>query len=268
MSFKSNKYQQLSLTDSFSNLTPREQKVLENSWAKPFAEEIFPAIDEERFSVLYSSKASRPNAPVNVIVGALILKELFDLSDSEIVENLMLDLRYQYALHTTSFSEQPLSESTLSRFRRRCYEYESTTGIDLYHDCVQDLSGKLIDFSKVSGQIRDLDPEKLDENIRMQSRAELIYSCIAKLVKYLSSHDEHLLPEEMKHYLDSSDFGRKFYYGRSSAAPKTLEQLFADADLLIHLCGSDYDDVTEYELLVRCLSEQTQLVNGKRKLRL
>lgn len=40
----------------------------------------FPAIDEERFSVLYSDKASRPNTPVNVIVGASIIKELFDYS--------------------------------------------------------------------------------------------------------------------------------------------------------------------------------------------
>ena len=57
------------------------KKALNNSWAKIFADEIFPNIDEERFSVLYSSKSSRPNAPVNVIIGALIIKELFDYSD-------------------------------------------------------------------------------------------------------------------------------------------------------------------------------------------
>ena len=91
MSFKENAYQQISFTDSFSGLTAREQKALEKSWAKVFADEIFPAIDEKRFSVLYSDKASRPNTPVNVIVGALIIKELFDYSDDEMVENLMLD---------------------------------------------------------------------------------------------------------------------------------------------------------------------------------
>ena len=117
MSFKENTYQQMSFTDSFSGLTAREQKALEKSWAKVFADEIFPAIDEKRFSVLYSDKASRPNTPVNVIVGALIIKELFDYSDDEMVENLMLDFRIQYALHTTSFEEQPLSDKTLSRFR-------------------------------------------------------------------------------------------------------------------------------------------------------
>ena len=51
--------------------------------------------------------ATRPNTPLNVIVGALIIKELFDYSDDKIVENLMLDLHLQYALHTTDCQEQP-----------------------------------------------------------------------------------------------------------------------------------------------------------------
>jgi len=72
MSFKENTCQQLSFTDSFSGLTSREQKALEKSWANVFADEIFPAIDEQRFAVLYSDKASRPNTPVNVTVGARV----------------------------------------------------------------------------------------------------------------------------------------------------------------------------------------------------
>ena len=53
MSFKLNDTEQMSLFDSFLNLTPREQKALENSWAKVFAEEVFPKIDEKPFAVLY-----------------------------------------------------------------------------------------------------------------------------------------------------------------------------------------------------------------------
>ena len=56
---------------------------------------------------------------MNVIVGALIIKELFGISDDMVVENLMLDPRYQYAPHTTSFEEQPLSDKSLTRFRLR-----------------------------------------------------------------------------------------------------------------------------------------------------
>ena len=105
MSYRANPSQQLSIFDRSLRLTERERKCLEKSWAKVFSDEIFPAIDEERFRVLYSENASRPNTPVNIIVGALIIKELFDLSDDEMVENLMLDIHYQYALRTTSFEE-------------------------------------------------------------------------------------------------------------------------------------------------------------------
>ncbi|WP_334304641.1 transposase [Blautia faecis] len=90
--------------------------MLEKSWANTFADKVFPAIDENIFSVLYSKKASRPNTPVNVIVGALILKEALNVTDDEIVEAMAFDIRYQYALHTTSFEEQPISDRTLSRF--------------------------------------------------------------------------------------------------------------------------------------------------------
>ena len=55
MAFVSNNSQQLSLIDSTFNLTERERKFLEKSWAKTFADKIFPSINEEIFSVLYSN---------------------------------------------------------------------------------------------------------------------------------------------------------------------------------------------------------------------
>ena len=72
------------------------------------------------------------------------LKELLNLSDDEVVESLMMDFRFRYALHTTSFEEQPLSDKSLTRFRQRCYDYEETTGIDLYHGCVTELAWLII----------------------------------------------------------------------------------------------------------------------------
>lgn len=267
MSFKENAYQQISLTDSFSGLTAREQKALEKSWAKIFADEIFPAIDEKRFSVLYSDKASRPNTPVNVIVGALIIKELFDYSDDEMVENLMLDFRIQYALHTTSFEEQPLSDKTLSRFRKRCYDYETLYNEDLYHDCVKDLSASIAKLMGISGKVRRMDSMMIESNIRKLSRMELIYTCISKLAMYVNKTDDSVLPDELKHYTDPNDFNKVIYHQRSTDADTRIEQLLIDADKLLVLCECDHNGTTEYELLIRCLSEQTIVENGNRRLR-
>ena len=79
-------------------------------------------------------------------VGALILKELNGLTDDEIIEECEFDFRYQYALHTTSYENQPLSNRTFSRFRERNAAYELTTGKDLIHDCIVALSENIRKF--------------------------------------------------------------------------------------------------------------------------
>lgn len=118
MAFIANERQQLSLNDSTNFLTARSRKMLKKSWAENLSQYIFPKINEDRFSVLYSDNpASRPNTPVNVIIGLLLLKEMFGSTDEELMETILFDVRYQYALHTTSFKEQPVSDRTLSRFR-------------------------------------------------------------------------------------------------------------------------------------------------------
>ena len=267
MSFKANDSQQLSLDDSSIMLTARERNALEKSWAKIFADEIFPAIDEERFSVLYSDKASRPNTPVNVIIGALIIKELFDYSDDEIVENLMLDLHLQYALHTTSFAEQPISDKTLSRFRKRCYNYETLHGVDLYHDCVKDLSSKIAEIMKLNGRIRRMDSIMIESNIRVLSRMELIYTCISKLVVYLAKGYPDKVPEQLRHYADPNDYNRVFYHQRNDDMDEIIRTLLTDSECLLKLCETDFEEVTEYQLFVRCISEQTVVENEKRRLR-
>lgn len=267
MSFKENPCQQLSITDSFYGLTARERKALEKSWAKVFADEIFPAIDEKRFSVLYGDDASRPNTPVNIIIGALIIKELFDYSDDEMVENLMLDLHLQYALHTTSFEEQPLSDKTLSRFRKRCYDYERLHGVDLYRDCVKDLGQKIAKMMNINGRIRRMDSMMIEANIRFLSRMELIYTCIAKVCVYLEKNHKGLLSDNLKAYADPNDFNRTFYHQRNEILEEKIQKLLDDADELVAACGTFMDEVTEYELLIRCLSEQTVMDGGKRRLR-
>lgn len=271
MAFKKNEYEQITLYDSFLfGLTDRERKVLEKSWAKIFADEIFPAIDEERFSVLYSENgATRPNTPVNVIVGALIIKELFDYSDDEIVENLMLDLHLQYALHTTGYQEQPLSDKSLSRFRKRCYEYENTHGVDLYRNCVKGLSGSIAKIMGINDRVRRMDSMMIESNIRFLSRMELIYTCISKLAIYISKSHPELLEKHkcLLPYTDPNDYNKVFYHQRSSSMEDKIKNLLEDSDTLLGICGTSFKDVLQYQLFARCLSEQTVVEDGARRMR-
>ena len=88
----------------------------------------------------------------------MVLEELMGLTDEEFMDSLLFDIRFQYALHTTSFKEQPVSDRTFSRFRRRCLTYETETGIDLIHDTVKELSGKMaaLNFKKLFGYLNSV----------------------------------------------------------------------------------------------------------------
>ena len=147
-------------------------------------------MNEELFSVLYSSKASRPNTRVNVIVGALILKEALGDSDDELVEALMFDTRYQYALHTTSFEEQPLSNRTLKQVRARCLAYETETGIDLIHMCVISLAKEIAEFMKLTPSMQRMDSiDNSSKYPKSVALLELFYTCTSNLAKVIVSKE-------------------------------------------------------------------------------
>lgn len=258
----------MSFDDCLFNLTERERRMLEKSWAKPFAERIFPLIDEEKFSVLYSDKASRPNTPVNVTIGGMVIQEMLGLTDEEFMDSLLFDVRFQYALHTTSFKEQPISDRTFSRFRRRCLTYETETGIDLIHDCMKELSGEMAAIMNINGRIKRMDSFMVASGIRKLGRMELLYTCVSDLVSFLHrvGMDEYLAG--LEHYYDPNDYNRVIYHSRSEDADERIRQILTDADKLLTLCAGGCDESSAYQLLIRVLNEQTVVdEEGKRRLK-
>jgi len=100
-----------------NQLTERELKHIKNSWSEQFSKEIFPLINEDRFSVIYSDNpVPSPNSPVNVYIELLMPKEIFTQSDEECLDSLLFDIRYKHALHRTRFKEQPISKNSLTNF--------------------------------------------------------------------------------------------------------------------------------------------------------
>ena len=90
---------------SSQQLLPKElRQRLEYSWAQTFYDEVFCRIDEEPFAVLYSSQPSRPNAPINVLVGMDTLKAGFGWSDEELYDHVCFDLQVRHALGLNDLS--------------------------------------------------------------------------------------------------------------------------------------------------------------------
>lgn len=96
---------------------------------------------------------------------------------------------------------------------------------------------------------------------------ELIYTCISKLVIYLTKKQPDLVSEQLKHYADPNDYNRIFYHQRNDDMESIIQTLPADSDCLLKLCKADFEDITEYQLFTRCLSDQTIVENERRRLK-
>lgn len=259
--YKDSSATQLSMFDSLIGLTAREMRFLEKSWAKPFADYVFPAIDQKPFEVLYSDVPSRANTPVNVILGALILQQLTGQSDDEILNSLLFDIRFQYALHTTNDQEQPLSDRTLGRFRARCIAYEQETGIDLIHDAINSLNDQIAEMMKIDHSLKRMDSMMINANIRRMNRLDLIYTCTSNLAKILKSAKIEL-SQELLHYTEENDRNKVIYHSRTDAVVSRIEQILKDAKIIKKLCEEkleDYESNSQYLLFVRMLNEQTTI---------
>jgi len=59
----------------------------------------------------------------------------------------------------------------------------------------------------------------------------------------------------MNNYMDSNDFNKVIYHQRSTDAENRMKELLENANKFLVLCGSDYEEVTECELFIKCLAE-------------
>jgi len=212
MSFQLNNAQQMAMYDSLLSLTERERKYLNNSWAETFSKKIFPFIKEDRFKILYSDNpASRPNNPINVYFGLLILREIFNQSDEEALNSLMFDIRYQHALHTTSFQEQPVSKNSLTNFRSAVYKYNQEYGVDLIQEEIESHAKQFSKILNIEGKTVRMDSLMVSSSCKKLSRLEIIYSTVARFIKVI---DKNILPERFKPYLEESQYNDTIYRSR------------------------------------------------------
>lgn len=268
MSFRCNDYQQTNLEDRYLRLTEREKHILDKSWAPAFYENVFLKIDERMFAKLYPSETGRPNTPINVVVGSLILKEIYGLTDEELVETILFDLRFQYALGLTGCNEIPYSDRTPSRFREKLLLHEMETGEELLKKCVEKLGQEFVKLMKIDDKIKRMDSLMISSNCKSLTRLELIYTCVQNMVKAVNQTGETaLLPSNLIKYLDKDNKNYICYRLKDTEINSRLKTSLKDALDIMTICEDGYTDLKEYKLLARLLKEHTTTKNGETNLK-
>lgn len=244
------------LTDRYLNLPKKMRRYVDESWAPEFYDQVTCKVNQDRFSVLYSDNpATRPSAPVPQIVGALIIKEMFGLTDEELLENIMTNITYQYALGLTSEEDIPFSDRTFGRFRARLNEYQAETGIDLIQQEQEDIAARFCALLGIDGKKKRMDSLMIDSRGKFMTRLEIFHIADANGVKTLP---ENIVPDDLKHYLDKDDRNKVIYHQKDEELGPKLQMAIYDAFRIRDLmkeCG--LTELPEYKILMRMIGDQT-----------
>jgi hypothetical protein len=235
-------------------LPPKFKERLENSWAGTFYREVFVRLDEKPFAVLYSDEASRPNIPINVLVGLETLKAGFGWSDEEMYENFCFNLQVRYALGYRQLTEGHFEIRTVYNFRRRLSEQMQQTGQALLAQAfVQVTDEQLAAFALQTSKLR-MDSTQVSSNIRQFSRLQLLVEVLQRVQRELSEADQQQYQLEFEPYLHGSA-GQYVYHLK----PGTYDQHLAQIGQLMHTLMTElapsYADQAVYQLLERVFSE-------------
>lgn len=256
--FKVNNSSQVTMFDDTLYMSDYHKRLLDESWSGYFRTNIFPKIREENFKVLYSDNASRPNTPVNIMIGLLILKELNCETDEELMKSLIFDKQYQYALCTTSFEKQPISRNALTNFRNNLIEYEIETGKDLYKEEIIYLSNEINKCSETETKFKRMDSMMIESRCKHLSRIDLVYKVNINLISKISEVNKTLLGDREKEYLKEGFKKENVYEATKENKDEKLEVLLKDSTMLYekYKLSSEINQLKEFELLKRLIRDQ------------
>lgn len=251
---RNDQHLQWPLISDLEALPPKLKERLEASWAGTFYREILVRLDEALFAVLYSDEASRPNIPINVLVGLETLKAGFGWSDEEMYENFCFNLQVRYALGYRQLNEGHFELRTMYNFRQRLSEHRQATGTDLIAQAFEQITDEqLAAFSLKTTKLR-MDSTQVASNIRQFSRLQLLVEVLQRVHRDLSETDQQAYGPDFEPYLKGSS-GQYTYRVKPEAYASHLEQIGQLMRQLVTELATAYAQQPSYQMLVRVFNE-------------
>lgn len=185
---------------------------------------VYLNIDEKIFSMLYSSKKSRPNAPVNCMVAAFILMQQKAWTFDKLFTELQFNLLTNIAIGNDDFEKMPFCPATFFNFLKRLYNHFTETGEDLIEQVFDNLTSKQLKALKIKTNIQRTDSFMANSNIKNYTRLQLLLELVRRIYRNLSDDDKEGYKEKFGPYIKKSS-GQYIYSLTSADIPKELEKI-------------------------------------------
>jgi len=198
---KNREHEQPILICSVNEFPDEQRDYLRASWAGVFYREFFCRLDEEPFAVLYSDVPSRPNVPVNVLVGLEYLKAGFGWSDEEMYQAFLYNLQVRYALGYDEFVKGYFDLRTLYYFRQRLSRYMQEKGVNLLDRAFEQVTDEQIAAFQLKTNMQRMDSSFVASNIRQMGRLQLLVEVLQRVQRMLNAGDQARYGEAFAPYL-------------------------------------------------------------------
>lgn len=219
-----------------------------------FYQLIFCNINEDLFSVLYSDKKSRPNAPINAMVSALVLMQQKGWTYEQLFNSIDFDLTTRAALGLQSLVDTPFVPSTLFDFQNRVNDYRITEGINLFEALFDTLTQQQLKELRIKTDIQRSDSFLAAGNIRRYSRIQLLVEVLIRLHRILSVDDKDNFNAHLQPYVKKTS-GQYIFRLQRDDIPHELEQLAQVYHALYPALKANYQDVEIFRIFERVFEE-------------
>ena len=234
-----------------SQIRPELRKRLHESKEYAFYERVFCRIPEAHFADLYKDvPASRPNTPVNMLVGAMILQHLNDWTFEELLDRVDFDVKVRAALGLWSLGQETFCRATLFNFQQRLRDDMVATGRDKFQAVFDALTEADLKEFKLDRTIQRCDSTQIGSNIRAYTRVELLVEVALRMWRVLDKTHQEEHRERFAAYVEAKTSGQFLYRMRKSDIDATLEQLGRLYAWMVEALEAGYGS-TEIHLIVR-----------------
>lgn len=251
---KNDWHQQMPLFSSIDSLPEKQLKRLEASWAGTFYHEFFARIDEEPFAMLYSDEPSRPNTPINVLVGLETLKSGFGWSDEEMYDHFCFDVQVRYALGYHDLSEGHFELRTTYNFRRRVAQHMQEAGENLIEQAFEQVTDEQMAAFELKTDKLRMDSTLIASNIRKTTRLQLLVEVLQRVHRMLDEVDQQRYADDFAPYLKGSS-GQYVYRIKGEEYDEHIQRT---GELMHKLLGElplPYAHEPAYQVLQRVFKE-------------
>jgi len=253
--FKENPYHlQQPLFSTITSLPKKQQERLKTSWADVFYHELFSRIKERDFEILYSDKPSRPNVPVNVLVGLEILKDGFGWTDEEMYDHFTYNVKVRYALGYRNLEEGHFELRTVYNFRYRLSKHMQQTGENLFEACFEQVADQQMEAFKLKSGIQRVDSKQIASNIRQTTRLQLLVEILQRTWRMLKAADKASYHDVFKPYIEKKA-GQYIYRLKGEKHRPHIIKIGKLMQQLVTELANGYENDPAYAILKRVFHE-------------